>query len=93
MAWTIEFDRFARKELKKLDGSIRRQILEYLENRVAPAENPTQLGKALTSEFAGLWRYRVGDFRILCRLEHEAAIVFVLYVGHRSAIYDTPIRH
>ena len=88
LAWTIEFSDDAKRDLRKLDKSIQRQIYRYLSARVACADDPTEFGKGLKHELNGLWRYRVGDYRILCRIEEEALIVLVVEVGHRSTVYD-----
>lgn len=87
MAWTIEFDRRALHELRALDRQIQRRLLTYLEERIAPAADPRQYGEALTATFAGLWRYRVGDYRIVCRIEDAACIVLVVRIGHRREVY------
>ncbi len=90
MPWTIEYDKRAVRELRKLDAQTRRAILDYFDDRVAVAENPRQLGKPLAAGFAGLWRYRVGDCRIICRIENERLTVLILRVGRRSKIYRNP---
>ena len=88
MRWTIEFDRRALRDLQQLDRSAQRRILDYLEQRVAPASSPRALGEALTSTFAGLWRYRVGDYRVICRIEDDRLVVLVVRIGHRRDVYD-----
>jgi mRNA interferase RelE/StbE len=60
-----------------------------LENRVVTSNDPRQLGAALTGNLKGLWRYRIGDYRIICRIEDRALIVVVVIVGHRRDIYET----
>jgi mRNA interferase RelE/StbE len=87
MAWTVEFDERARKELRRLDAIVQKSILRYLHQRVAIAADPRRLGKPLHGEFAGLWRYRVGDWRLVCRIEDRKLVVLVLTVGHRREIY------
>ncbi len=87
MAWTIEFEKAAEKELGKLDTGARKSILRYLRDRVLAADNPRQLGKALKGELGGLWRYRVGDYRIVCQIEDAKLIVLVLRVAHRRETY------
>ncbi len=87
MAWTIEFDRRALQDLRALDRQVQGRIVTYLEERIASATDPRQYGEALTSTFAGLWRYRVGDYRIICRLEDTACIVLVVRIGHRREVY------
>ena len=88
MRWTIEFDRRALRDLQQLDRVVQRRILDYLTQRVAPAVSPRMLGEALTSTFAGLWRYRVGDYRVICRIEDERLVVLVVRIGHRRDVYD-----
>lgn len=87
MAWTIEFDRRAIRDLQGLDRSVQRRILSDLENRMAQAENPRDFGEGLRSNFAGLWRYRVGDYGVVCRMEDDRLVVLVVRVGHRREVY------
>jgi mRNA interferase RelE/StbE len=84
--WTVEFDDRARRELRKLSPEIQAQILKYLRERIAGSEDPRQFGQALRRELAGLWRYRIGDYRLICRLEDHRLVVLVLHVGHRREI-------
>ena len=86
--WTVEFDDRARRELRKLDGNIQQTILQYLRERVAIGEHPRRFGKPLRRNLAGLWRYRVEDYRLNCRIEDDRVVVLVLQVGHRREIYD-----
>lgn len=92
MAWRIEYDSRVVKEMKKLDRKVQREILDYFDERIAPADDPRVFGKPLKSSFAGLWRYRIGDYRVVCRIENEAMIVLVLRVAHRSTIYKKPVK-
>ncbi len=85
--WTIEFDDRARRELRKLDAATQQSILRYLRERIAGAENPRQFGKPLRMNLAGLWRYRVGDYRLICRIEENRLVVLVLKIGHRREVY------
>lgn len=88
MAWTIDLSVAAEREIDKLDAPIARRILKFLHQRVARMENPRSIGQPLQgSEFAGLWRYRVGDYRILCDIQDTKIVVLVLHVGHRREIY------
>ncbi len=89
MAWTIELDKRAQTDLAKLDRQIQREVLRYLETRVAPSNDPTAFGHGLTNNLAGLWRYRVRDYRIICRIESDRLVVMVLAVGHRRKIYES----
>lgn len=86
MIWEIEWDERARKELRSLDKGIQRRIFSYLRERTT--ENPRNFGKQLSGNMAGLWRYRIEDFRVICRLEDEKLTVVVVAVGHRKEIYD-----
>lgn len=86
MAWSIEFDEGVEKQLAKLSTANQRRVIDYLEARIATAD-PRALGQALQGRFAGLWRYRVGDYRIVARLEHDRLVVLVVDVGHRSDVY------
>jgi mRNA interferase RelE/StbE len=88
LAWAIEFDPAAFKELSRLDNPIQRRILRYLRERLSGDENPHRLGKALRGEKVGLWRYRVGDYRVVCAIEEERERIRVLRIGHRRSVYD-----
>ena len=86
-AWKVEFAPAAERRLDKLHDRDRRRILQFLTERVAIAEDPRRLGQALKGPPAGLWRYRVGDFRIVVTIEDRRITVLVLDVGHRRDIY------
>ena len=75
-----------KKQLKKLDAAISKRVLDYLE-QVDLLDNPRSRGKALTSNLAGLWRYRVSDYRILCRIRDDELIITVIEIAHRSTVY------
>ena len=76
-----------RKQLRKLDAAISKRVLDYLE-QIEKLDNPRSRGKGLTANLSGLWRYRVGDYRILCCIKDDELIVTVLEIGHRSSVYD-----
>lgn len=88
MAWAIELDPAAFKELSRLDNLIQRRILRYLRERLADKDDPHRFGKALRGEKAGLWRYRVGDHRIICAIEEEGQRIRALRIGHRRSVYN-----
>ena len=88
MSWVCKFEDRALKDLRKLDRQVQQRIIRFLEERVAPSENPRSLGKPLTGRFTGLWRYRVGDYRVICTLRDAELLVLVVEVGHRREIYD-----
>jgi mRNA interferase RelE/StbE len=87
MAWKIEFDPAALKELKKLDKSIEKRILEFLRERVEKLDDPRHVGSRLQGTLSGLWKYRVGDCRLICSLENDRLVVLVLRIGHRCELY------
>jgi mRNA interferase RelE/StbE len=87
-AWTVEFDDRARRELRKLDVTTQQAILRYLRERIAAAGDPRRFGRPLRRNLAGLWRYRVSDYRLICRLEENRLVVLVLQVGHRREVYE-----
>lgn len=86
--WRVEFDKDAARDLRKLGHDAQQQILRYLRQRIATAEDPRRFGRALTNDLSGLWRYRVGDFRIVAKIEDDRFIVLVLTVGHRREVYE-----
>ena len=71
-----------------LDRTIQREILDYMDYRVATAKDPRDFGKPLRASKFGLWRYRVRDYRIICELQEKRLIVLVVAIGHRSTIYE-----
>jgi len=86
--WDYEFDPRALKELARLGKEHQRRIIAYLDDRIVGSDDPRRFGKPLKHEFAGLWRYRVGDYRLICRLEDERLIVLVVKVSHRRDAYN-----
>ena len=88
MAWTIEYAQSSRKPMERLDPMVRRRIREFLSVRIALSDDPRLLGEALQgARFAGLWRYRVGDYRILVNIRDDVVTVIVVGVGHRGEVY------
>ena len=88
LAWRVEFDRDAARDLRKLDVPGQRRILRYLRERIATDEDPRRFGHALTGDLKGLWRYRVGDYRIVASIADEHFVVLVVTVGYRREVYD-----
>lgn len=86
MAWRIEFTKNADKVMRKLDKSIAARVFDELD-AMAKLENPRSRGKALAGNLAGVWRYRVGDYRILCDIEDGRLVVVVVDVAHRCEVY------
>ena len=88
MAWKVELSATALRELKKLDAQHARRILKFLHARVSKLDNPRSIGKALQGSLLGeFWKYRVGDYRLICKIEDDRLLVLVLRVGHRREIY------
>lgn len=88
MAWTISYTESARRQLRKLDRPTARRIVAFMDGRIATQDDPRSSGEALTGPLLGTyWRYRVGDYRIICDIEDGALRVLVLEVGHRREIY------
>ncbi len=87
MAWRIEYTDTARTQLRKLDRDAARRIINYMDERVAVLDDPRSVGQALTGPLGGLWRYRVGDCRVICDIQDDALRVLVLRVGRRDRVY------
>jgi len=88
MAWKIELSAQVDRELGKLDPQQSKRILKFLRERVASLVNPRSIGQALQgSELGEFWKYRVGDYRLICKIEDERLLILVLRVGHRREIY------
>lgn len=86
MAWTIKIDKKALKEITFLDKPIKKRIAQFLQ-KLATIENPRSLGEALHGELKKFWKYRVGDYRIICHIEDHAITVLVLRARHRKEVY------
>ncbi|MFA5171385.1 MAG: type II toxin-antitoxin system RelE/ParE family toxin [Sulfuriferula sp.] len=87
MVWTINYADTAKVQLRKLDKPTARRIVDYLSERIAILENPRNTGKALTGPLGGLWRYRVGDFRIICEIQDNTVCILVVQIGNRREVY------
>ena len=88
MAWRIELSPGADRDLDKLDPQHARRVLRFLFARLARLENPRSIGTALQGQrFENLWRYRVGDHRLICSIEDERLLVLVVEIGHRREVY------
>jgi len=88
MAWKVELSTTADRELSKLDPQHSKRILKFLHERVANLDDPRSVGEALHGSRLGeFWKYRVGNYRLICRIEDDRLIVLVLPIGHRREIY------
>lgn len=87
MAWRIELSESAIKQLARLDRAEAKRITGFLRNRLATLNDPRASGKALTGPLGGLWRYRVGDYRLICELQDHVLCVLVVRIGNRREVY------
>ena len=88
MAWRIEFDHAAERELGKLDTKVAKRILLFLHERVSSLEDPRSIGEALKgSRLGAFWKYRVGDYRIISAIEDGALRILVVKIGNRREVY------
>lgn len=85
--WQIEYAEKAARELLKIDRQAAKRIKKYLDERIATDEDPRRFGEALVENLAGLWKYRIGDYRVVVEIQDERVVVLVLRVGHRSKVY------
>ena len=88
MLWAYEFTAEAQRQLRDLGPSAAADIKHFLGKRIKGAGEPTAFGKPLRGDLKGFWRYRVKDYRILCRVEAQRVVVIVVAVGHRSTVHD-----
>lgn len=87
MAWKIEFTPEAEACLSKLGTAEAKRVLKFLHDRLQKRKNPRDIGEPLKGNLRDYWRYRVGNYRIICRLEDNAVTVFIIHIGHRSEVY------
>lgn len=88
MAWRVEFAKGSQKDMSKLDASARERILRFLADRIQDSDDPRRHGEALKGPEVGrYWKYRVGDYRIICDLQDALMLVLVVRVGHRREVY------
>jgi len=87
MAWKIEFERAAERELGKLDPKSAKRILSFLHERVRPLKDPRSIGEALRGPLGSFWKYRVGDFRIIAAIEDDRVRILVVRIGNRREVY------
>ena len=88
MQYKVIFTERAKKQLKKLDKHIAALIIGWLEKNIQNCENPRLHGKGVVENKSGQWRYRIGDYRVICEIQDKEIIVLVLEVGHRIEIYN-----
>lgn len=84
----VEFSKGAKKDLRKLDPSIRAMIVKWLRKNLENCSDPRAHGKALSGNLSGLWRYRVGNYRLIAEIHDDRLVILMLEIGHRSEIYQ-----
>jgi mRNA interferase RelE/StbE len=88
LAWRVEVSDYAEKQLRKLDRPVQKRLLDWLDDRIEGCKNPRHFGEHLRGGLPGLWRYRVGDYRIICEVQDDRLVVLALTIGHRREIYN-----
>lgn len=91
MAWKIEIDKKALKAIAALDKPIQKRIASFLKDKLSKLENPRSIGEALQGELKKFWKYRIGDYRLICSIEDKTVTVLVLHVDHRKKVYNKNI--
>ncbi|WP_300720720.1 type II toxin-antitoxin system RelE/ParE family toxin [uncultured Brachyspira sp.] len=87
MNYSIEVSERFEKEFKKLDKYTQKMIKAWIEKNLSNTENPRVFGKGLSADKAGLWRYRIGDYRLICEIIDKKLVILALTIGHRKEIY------
>ncbi|WP_278574822.1 type II toxin-antitoxin system RelE family toxin [Fusobacterium ulcerans] len=85
--YQVEFSNTAKKELKKLDISVQKTLLKWINKNLMDCDNPYIHGKVLVGNLKGYWRYRVGNYRLICNVEDDVLVILIVEIGHRSEIY------
>jgi mRNA interferase RelE/StbE len=87
LVWQVRLDKDAEKQLRRLDPQDQRRLIKFLRERIASSASPRLLGEALKGPLRTLWKYRVGDFRLICDLQDEKFVVLVIRIGNRKDVY------
>ncbi len=87
MTWTVEFDPKAISELEKLDKQAQIRIIKFIRKRIEKSDDCKNIGLPLKGNLSGLWKYRIGDYRLICRIEQKKCHVLIISIGHRKDIY------
>ncbi|XTI73786.1 type II toxin-antitoxin system RelE family toxin (plasmid) [Acidithiobacillus sp. AC3] len=87
MVWRIEYAESVQKDVRKLDAQERKRIRDYIEAKVALLDDPRSVGKPLSGSLSGLWRYRVGNYRIIASIEDLDVRILVVKIAHRKEVY------
>ena len=87
-SYCVEYSKKVIRTLKKLDPSIANLIYAWIGKNLVDCENPRAHGKALSANLSGLWRYRVGDFRLIAEIQDDKLVILMIEIGHRSEVYN-----
>ncbi|MBU2721866.1 MULTISPECIES: type II toxin-antitoxin system RelE family toxin [Acidithiobacillus] len=87
MVWRIEYAESVQKDVRKLDAQERKRIRDFIEVKVALLDDPRSLGKPLSGGLSGLWRYRVGSYRVIANIEDRDVRILVVKIAHRKEVY------
>jgi mRNA interferase RelE/StbE len=87
LAYNVEYGKEAQKILKKMDKANSQRIVKWIGERVNGCDNPRLWGEVLLGEFSGLWKYRIGNFRLICKIDDYKLVVIVIELGHRKDGY------
>ena len=87
MTYTVKYEAKVKKRIRKIDISARRKIKSWIDNNLQGCTNPRRFGKALAGRYKGLWRYRVGMYRIIAEIRDKEVIILVVDIGHRQGMY------
>jgi len=87
LAWIVKLDTHAIRQLRKLSKIMQRRITSFLQKHIQHSVNPRNSGKPLVGHMSGLWRYRIGDYRIVCKIKDNELTVLVINIGHRKNVY------
>ena len=85
--WRLEFSKRADKQLAKMDAGVRRVVVSWLLKNIDGCEDPRAHGKGLVANHSREWRYRIGDYRVLCEIRDEELVVLAIEIGHRREVY------
>lgn len=88
MTFKVEYSEIFLKSLNKLDRATQRRIFNWIESHLSSCTDPRLIGKSLQYELKGLWRYRIGDYRLICEIKDEKLVILLLKIGHRKEIYS-----
>ena len=89
MRYEVQYSERALRELKKMDKYTLQMIYSWIDKNLNGCEDPRQRGKGLTANRSGQWRYRIGDYRLICQIQDAQLVILALSVGHRSTIYKS----